>query len=115
MRALALSLSCACARCAASDSPLRTPSFSALSAPQGFFLCFRAVQLLKAALPASGIVIVGLAGPSGAGKTVFGEKLRELLPGSALLSMDMYNDGARVVDANYDDPRLTDYDTLLVR
>ena len=69
--------------------------------------------MLKAAAPPGALVVVGLAGPSGAGKTVFGEKLRELLPGSALLSMDMYNDGARVVDANYDDPRLTDYETLL--
>ena len=76
-------------------------------------MCFRAVQLLKAAAPPGALIVVGLAGPSGAGKTVFGEKLRELLPGSALLSMDMYNDGARVVDANYDDPRLTDYATLL--
>ena len=80
---------------------------------QGFFACFRAVQLLKGASPPGALIVVGLAGPSGAGKTVFGEKLRELLPGSALLSMDMYNDGARVVDANYDDPRLCDYDTLL--
>ena len=71
------------------------------------------MQLLKGASPPGALIVVGLAGPSGAGKTVFGEKLRELLPGSALLSMDMYNDGARVVDANYDDPRLCDYDTLL--
>jgi uridine kinase len=84
-----------------------------LSFDKGFFLTFRAVQLLKGALPPSSLVVVGLAGPSGAGKTVFGEKLRELLPGSALLSMDMYNDGDRVVDANYDDPRLTDMDKLL--
>mmetsp|Transcript_11753 Transcript_11753/g.27900 ORF Transcript_11753/g.27900 Transcript_11753/m.27900 type:complete len:500 (-) Transcript_11753:1014-2513(-) len=27
--------------------------------------------------------------------------------------MDNYNDGSRVVDGNFDDPRLTDYDTLL--
>jgi uridine kinase len=80
---------------------------------QGFFACFRAVQLLKGAAAPGALIVVGLAGPSGAGKTVFGEKLRELLPGSALLSMDMYNDGARVVDANYDDPRLCDYATLL--
>ena len=26
---------------------------------------------------------------------------------------DMYNDGTKVVDSNFDDPRLTDYDTLL--
>jgi len=27
--------------------------------------------------------------------------------------MDNYNDSSRVIDGNYDDPRLTDYDTLL--
>ena len=30
-----------------------------------------------------------------------------------MLQMDMYNDGTKVVDDNFDDPRLTDYDTLL--
>jgi hypothetical protein len=57
--------------------------------------------------------VVGLAGPSGAGKTVFSTKVRSFLPGTVHLQMDMYNDGTKVVDNNFDDPRLTDYDTLL--
>ncbi len=56
---------------------------------------------------------VGLAGPSGAGKTAFSRKLQNLIPGCALLSMDNYNDGSKVIDGNFDDPRITDYDTLL--
>jgi len=58
-------------------------------------------------------IIVGLAGPSGAGKTVFSSKVQSLIPGCAVLSMDMYNDASRLVDGNFDDPRLTDYDLLL--
>lgn len=27
--------------------------------------------------------------------------------------MDNYNDGSKVIDSNFDDPRLTDYDLLL--
>ena len=60
-----------------------------------------------------GVVIVGLAGPSGSGKTVFSHKVQSLIPGCAILSMDDYNDASRLVDGNFDDPRLTDYDTLL--
>lgn len=57
--------------------------------------------------------MVGLAGPSGSGKTVFSRKVQSLIPGCAILSMDDYNDASRLVDGNFDDPRLTDYDTLL--
>jgi uridine kinase len=60
-----------------------------------------------------GILVVGLAGPSGAGKTVFSTKVRSFLPGTCHLQMDMFNDGTKVVDNNFDDPRLTDYETLL--
>jgi len=84
-----------------------------LSFDKGFFLAFRAVQLLRAAAPAGELIFVALAGPSGAGKTVFAEKLLKLLPGSALLTLDMYNDGSRVINGNFDDERLTDYETLL--
>eukprot|EP00850_Spirogloea_muscicola_P012691 SM000083S22738 [mRNA] locus=s83:264280:268574:+ [translate_table: standard] len=35
------------------------------------------------------------------------------MPGIATISMDNYNDASRVIDNNFDDPRLTDYDTLL--
>ncbi|KAF2312776.1 hypothetical protein GH714_040011 [Hevea brasiliensis] len=78
---------------------------------KGFFLFIRACQLL--AQNNDGIILVGLAGPSGAGKTVFTEKVLNFMPSVAVISMDNYNDSSRIVDGNFDDPRLTDYDTLL--
>ena len=83
----------------------------------------RAVQQLVA--KNTGTVIVGLAGPSGAGKTVFSQKIQALMPGAclawcwvttaaleshvlhplagcALISLDMYNDATRLVDGNFD-------------
>lgn len=82
-----------------------------LSFEKGFFIVIRACQLL--AQKNEGIILVGLAGPSGAGKTVFTEKILNFMPSVAVISMDNYNDASRIVDGNFDDPRLTDYDTLL--
>ncbi|KAJ8440938.1 hypothetical protein Cgig2_022794 [Carnegiea gigantea] len=87
--------------------PIQEP----LSFEKGFFVVIRACQLL--AQKNDGIILVGVAGPSGAGKTVFTEKILNFMPSIAVISMDNYNDGSQVVDGNYDDPRLTDYDTLL--
>ncbi|CAN8313242.1 unnamed protein product [Cochlearia groenlandica] len=82
-----------------------------LSFEKGFFAVIRACQLLSQ--KNDGIVLVGVAGPSGAGKTVFTEKMLSFMPSVAVISMDNYNDASRIVDGNFDDPRLTDYDTLL--
>ncbi|KAL4638385.1 hypothetical protein ACB092_03G142600 [Castanea dentata] len=82
-----------------------------LSFEKGFFVVIRACQLL--AQKNEGIILVGVAGPSGAGKTVFTEKIVSFMPSVAVISMDNYNDASRIVDGNFDDPRLTDYDTLL--
>nr|XP_043608414.1 inorganic pyrophosphatase TTM2-like [Erigeron canadensis]XP_043608415.1 inorganic pyrophosphatase TTM2-like [Erigeron canadensis] len=82
-----------------------------LSFEKGFFVVIRACQLL--AQHNEGIMLVGLAGPSGAGKSSFTEKILNFMPSVAVISMDNYNDGSRVIDNNFDDPRLTDYDTLL--
>ncbi|GAB4828980.1 Inorganic pyrophosphatase ttm2 [Ancistrocladus abbreviatus] len=87
------------------------PIHEPLSFEKGFFIVIRACQML--AQKNDGIVLVGLAGPSGAGKTVFTEKILNFMPSIALISIDNYNDSSRIVDGNFDDPRLTDYDTLL--
>ncbi|XP_024525218.1 uridine-cytidine kinase C [Selaginella moellendorffii] len=87
------------------------PIADSLSFEKGFFLFIRACQLLAQNM--EGVILVGLAGPSGAGKTVFSEKVGSFMPGIGTISMDNYNDSSRVIDGNYDDPRLTDYDTLL--
>ncbi|XP_042454877.1 inorganic pyrophosphatase TTM2-like isoform X2 [Zingiber officinale] len=87
--------------------PIQDP----LSFEKGFFIVIRACQLL--AQKNDGIIVVGVAGPSGAGKSVFTEKVLNFIPSIAVISMDNYNDSSRIIDGNFDDPRLTDYDTLL--
>ncbi|GER46000.1 uridine kinase [Striga asiatica] len=87
--------------------PIQDP----LSFEKGFFAVVRACQLL--AQKNEGMILVGIAGPSGAGKTVLTEKILNFMPSIAIINMDNYNDASRIIDGNYDDPRLTDYDTLL--
>ncbi|XP_060670421.1 inorganic pyrophosphatase TTM1 isoform X3 [Ziziphus jujuba] len=87
------------------------PIQDSLSFEKGFFIVIRACQLL--AQKNDGITFVGVAGPSGAGKTVFTEKVLNFMPSVAVITMDNYNDSSRIIDGNFDDPRLTDYDTLL--
>lgn len=77
-------------------APIQNP----LSFEKGFFIVIRACQLL--AQNNDGIVLVGLAGPSGAGKTVFTEKILTFMPSIAVISMDNYNDSNRIVDGNFD-------------
>jgi hypothetical protein len=71
-----------------------------LSFEKGFFVVIRACQLL--AQHNDGIIFVGVAGPSGAGKTVFTEKVVNFMPDVAVISMDNYNDATRIVDGNFD-------------
>ncbi|KAG2664411.1 hypothetical protein I3760_16G081400 [Carya illinoinensis] len=94
-----------------SDRHEIVPIEDPLSFEKGFFIVIRACQLL--AQKNEGLILVGVAGPSGAGKTVFTEKVLNFMPSIAVITMDNYNDSSRIIDGNYDDPRLTDYDTLL--
>ncbi|MCO5593330.1 hypothetical protein L7F22_047340, partial [Adiantum nelumboides] len=77
-------------------SPIEEP----LSFEKGLFIFIRACQLLTQKM--EGVIMVGLAGPSGAGKTVFSEKLVGFMPGIAIICMDNYNDSSRVIDGNFD-------------
>ncbi|XP_068637189.1 inorganic pyrophosphatase TTM2-like isoform X1 [Aristolochia californica] len=87
------------------------PIRDSLSFEKGFFIVIRACQQLSQ--KNDGLIVVGVAGPSGAGKTVFTEKVLNFMPSVAVISMDNYNDSSRIIDGNFDDPRLIDYDTLL--
>lgn len=71
-----------------------------LSFEKGFFVVIRACQLL--AQKNDGIILIGVAGPSGAGKTVFTEKILNFMPSIAVISMDNYNDSSRIIDGNFD-------------
>lgn len=71
-----------------------------LSFEKGFFIVIRACQLL--AQKNDGLTLVGVAGPSGAGKTVFTEKVLSFMPSIAVITMDNYNDASRIIDGNFD-------------
>lgn len=71
-----------------------------LSFEKGFFAVIRACQLL--AQKNDGLILVGVAGPSGAGKTVFTEKVLHFMPSIAIITMDNYNDSSRIIDGNFD-------------
>lgn len=83
-----------------SDRYEMVPIQDSLSFEKGFFIVIRACQLL--AQKNDGIILVGVAGPSGAGKTVFTEKVLNFMPSIAVISMDNYNDSSRIIDGNFD-------------
>lgn len=76
------------------------PIQDSLSFEKGFFIVIRACQLL--AQKNDGITLVGVAGPSGAGKTIFTEKVQNFMPSIAVITMDNYNESSRVIDGNFD-------------
>lgn len=84
----------------ASDRYEIVPIPDPLSFEKGFFVVLRACQML--AQKNDGLILIGLAGPSGAGKTAFTEKILTFMPSVAVISMDDYNDASRIIDGNYD-------------
>ncbi|ELR15135.1 uridine kinase [Acanthamoeba castellanii str. Neff] len=82
-----------------------------LSFDQGFFVAVKGIQLLRQHNRRT--TIVSIAGPSGAGKTSIAKKIAEVIPKSLVVSLDNYLDGSRVVEENYDDYRLVDFELLV--
>lgn len=93
-----------------SDRYEMVPIQDPLSFEKGFFIVIRACQLL--AQKNDGIILVGVAGPSGAGKTVFTEKVLNFMPSIAVISMDNYNDSSRIIDGNFDGNLCFYYSTM---
>jgi uridine kinase/adenylate cyclase class IV len=82
-----------------------------LSFDKGIYVVIRAIQMLSEYNQDT--IVLAIAGPSGSGKSTFTDKVKALLPGCVVLSMDSYNDGSKVIDGNFDDPRIIDFDTLI--
>ena len=76
------------------------PIQASLTFEKGLYVVIRACQFL--AQNNDGIIFVGVAGPSGAGKTVFTDKILNVRPTTTVISMDNYNDASRIVDGNFD-------------
>jgi uridine kinase len=87
------------------------PKDALLSFDRGFFVAVKGIQLLRQHNRRT--TIVAIAGPSGAGKTSIAKKIAELIPKSLVVSLDNYLDGSRVVEENYDDYRLVDFELLI--
>jgi len=59
-------------------------------------------------------IFVAVAGPSGSGKTTLALKIAKIMPGTLVISLDNYLDATRIViDRNFDDDRLVDFDLLI--
>ena len=83
-----------------------------VSFDRGFFITVKSIQLLRSKDPAK-YILVSIAGPSGSGKSSLANKIIDVLPGTALLSLDNYLDTSKkVIDENFDDYRLFDFDLI---
>jgi uridine kinase len=83
-----------------------------LTFDQGFYTSVRAIQLLRQKKQRT--IFVAIAGPSGSGKTTLAKKISNVMPGTLIISLDNYLDATRkVIDFNFDDDRLVDFDLLI--
>eukprot|EP01133_Synstelium_polycarpum_P004293 gene4293-5014_t len=84
---------------------------STLSFDQGFFHAIRAIELLAETNP-SRAIILGIAGPVGAGKTTLAQKISALV-NAIVIDLQDFVKLDMVKDNNYDDPVLIDYDLVV--
>jgi len=87
------------------------PKHTTLSFDRGFFVAVKGIQLLRQHNRRT--TIVSIAGPSGSGKTSIARKIAEVIPKSLVISLDNYLDGSRVLEENFDDYRLVDFELLI--
>eukprot|EP01155_Anaeramoeba_flamelloides_P043201 Anaeramoba_flamelloidesc36977_g1_i2.p1 GENE.c36977_g1_i2~~c36977_g1_i2.p1 ORF type:complete len:367 (-),score=108.94 c36977_g1_i2:532-1632(-) len=79
---------------------------------EGFFYLVKAIQKLQSTIT-DRPVLVAISGPSGAGKTTLANKILDFFSKATSLSMDNYLDTSKhVIDENFDDYRLVDFDLL---
>jgi uridine kinase len=83
-----------------------------LSFDQGFFHAIRAIELMRDKHP-DRVVIVGVAGPPGSGKTTFARKMHELLGDSLVLPLETFVRVDSVIDGNFDDISLVEFDLVV--
>jgi len=89
-----------------------------LSFDQGFFYAVRAIQELKRVraqdknnTSCGNVIVVGIAGPAGAGKTFLAKKLSSVVHG-LVISMERFVRVEQAIDQNFEDVSLVDFETL---
>lgn len=80
-----------------------------LSFDQGFFHAVRALELLIEKNRPGAVIIVGIAGPTGAGKTTLAGKIAPLFDG-VVISLENFVHVENAIDGNNEDPTLVDFE-----
>lgn len=83
-----------------------------LSFDQGFFHAIRAIEMMREKRP-DRVIIVGVAGPPGSGKTTFARKMHELLGDALVMPLETFVRVDSVIDGNFDDISLVEFDLVV--
>jgi len=87
------------------------PIYEIFNFKDGVSLSIRAVEKLQQMKP-SHIIVIGIAGSSGSGKSYFAKDLVKSLHDSTVISMDNYMQREKVTEGNFDAPDLLDVELL---